>query len=166
MTTIVDGSNGVSYPLGGATQTTGMGPAFSATLSTNQSISSTTSKIQFNTKDFDTNNNYDAVTNYRFTPTVAGYYQVNLITTSSNSAGSGSGTFIYVYKNGVAYRGQGSDAPGAGYNQALSVCCVMPFNGTTDYIEAYLRTGGSVTLYTTLNATNASSFSAALVRGL
>ena len=51
------------------------GPAFSVYLSSTQTISNaTTTKIQFNAKEFDTNSNFDATTNYRFTPSVAGYY--------------------------------------------------------------------------------------------
>jgi hypothetical protein len=39
--------------------------------------SNTFTKVQINTEEFDTNSNFDSTTNYRFTPTVAGYYQVN-----------------------------------------------------------------------------------------
>ena len=54
------------------------GPTFSAYLSSGQTISNAThTKIQYNTEEWDTNNNYDNATNYRFTPTVAGYYQIN-----------------------------------------------------------------------------------------
>ena len=57
-----------------------LAPAFGVYMSGNQSIGSTgNSKVAFDTKTFDTNNNYDNTTNYRFTPTVAGYYQVNAI---------------------------------------------------------------------------------------
>ena len=53
-------------------------PAFSAYMSTaSQSVSSaTTTKVALDAETFDTNNCYDT-TNYRFTPNVAGYYQVN-----------------------------------------------------------------------------------------
>src|SRR6056300_1792706 len=48
-------------------------PAFQATMSGNQNISTgTATKVQFDTEDFDTNSKYDHSTNYRFTPTVAG----------------------------------------------------------------------------------------------
>jgi len=47
--------------------------------------SSTWTKIVFNTEVFDTNNNFDSTTNYRFTPTVAGYYQINLQVYCSSS---------------------------------------------------------------------------------
>ena len=72
-------------------------PAFSAYGTAYQSLANNTyTKIQYNTKDFDTNSNYDNTTNYRFTPTVAGYYQV---TASINSASSAlSGVNLYLYK--------------------------------------------------------------------
>ena len=53
-------------------------PAFSAYQSTGQTLSSSTwTKIQLQTEEFDTASCYDNATNYRFTPNVAGYYQVN-----------------------------------------------------------------------------------------
>ena len=53
------------------------GPAFSVYCSTATAIANgTMTKVPLNTEIFDTNNNFDAASNYRFTPTVAGYYQV------------------------------------------------------------------------------------------
>lgn len=52
-------------------------PAFSAYQSVAQTLASTTiTKITFTTEEFDTNSCYDTSTS-RFTPTVAGYYQIN-----------------------------------------------------------------------------------------
>jgi hypothetical protein len=56
----------------------GTGPAFSVYSTANQVTATVTyTKIQLNTENFDTNNNFDSTTNYRFTPTVAGYYQIS-----------------------------------------------------------------------------------------
>ena len=53
------------------------GPTFSAYLNANQNIATSTfTKIALNAELFDTDNNFDTST-YRFTPTVAGYYQIN-----------------------------------------------------------------------------------------
>ena len=50
-------------------------PAFEAYLSANQTVSdNAVTKVQFNTKLFDTDSAYDNSTNYRFTPGVAGKY--------------------------------------------------------------------------------------------
>ena len=87
-TTFLRGDNTFAEAGGGVNT-----PAFLATLSADQSISnSTLTKVQFNTEVFDTNSNYDNATNYRFTPTVAGYYQLNLQLTLDNN---GDGAYDY-----------------------------------------------------------------------
>jgi hypothetical protein len=122
----------------GTAMVSGNMPAFSAYLSANQTITSgTLTKIAFNTKTFDTANCYDNTTNYRFTPTVAGYYQINL------SMGFGSGTItrmlVSVYKNGIEYL-RGTDILVSGNN--ITTSCLIYCNGSTDYIEGWgLLTG-------------------------
>jgi hypothetical protein len=141
----------------------GTGPAFSAYLSTNQSVSSATyTKVQCNTEEFDTNSNYDPTTNYRFTPTVAGYYQINGaidIGTSSISAG-----IAVIYKNGSAFKfGVGFGGSNLFNFNRVTVSALVYLNGTTDYVELYgyviattpIFYGGSSTTY----------FQAAMVRG-
>ena len=72
--TILDGS---VAQVDVAPNVAGNGPAFSAYQSTAQSLpQNVITKIQFQTKEFDTANAFDAVTNFRFQPLVAGYYQV------------------------------------------------------------------------------------------
>jgi len=111
----------------------GNGPAFSAYRATNQSISSSTwTKVQCATEEFDTNSNYDNVTNYRFTPTVAGYYAIFGELNVSTSAGY-SVSAIAIYKNGtIARRGSTSNT---GIAQHVSSTIYM--NGSTDYLELY-----------------------------
>ena len=81
-------SSGVLQPSGGGTGLAAAGPAFSAYLSANQSVSANVfTKITFDTEDFDTNSNFSSS---RFTPTVAGYYQLNaVLTTTSGSPAAG-----------------------------------------------------------------------------
>ena len=58
----------------GTMMVSGNQQGFSAYLSANQSITANTfTKAQFNTTEFNLGSAYDATTNYRFTPTVAGY---------------------------------------------------------------------------------------------
>ena len=107
------------------------GPAFSAYQSSGQSISSSTyTKVSFQTEEFDTNNNFDSTTNYRFTPTISGYYQINAAilpsTTTTNTACS-------IYKNGTAYKTVVIPAT----NSSAVVSSVVYFNGSTDYVEIY-----------------------------
>jgi len=111
----------------------GNGPAFSAYLSANQSITANTfTKVQFNTTEFNLGSAYDATTNYRFTPTVAGYYQVNL-TIYTSGTGSTAGN-VYIYKNGASFK---SGQTVAANQQVVPVPAIIYMNGSTDYIEAY-----------------------------
>jgi len=137
------------------------GPAFSVYLSASQSISSGTwTKIQFNTKTFDTNSNFDNTTNYRFTPTVAGYYQVNGLA-FINIGTSYITTFLY--KNGSQFQyGINCSATGNGLTSNLN--CILYLNGSTDYIELYAQQG-SGSSQNLLSGATATSFSAALIRG-
>jgi len=111
----------------------GTGPAFSAYLSGNQSISSSTAtKIAFDTEEFDTASCFDSTTNYRFTPNVAGYYQFSGVCVNGGS--SITNNWFRLYKNGAAYSsGTGGGVP-TGY---LSFSDVVYLNGTTDYVEFY-----------------------------
>ena len=119
------------------------GPAFSAFSGALQTVSTTVwTKVLNNTKRFDTNSNYDNSTNYRFTPTVAGYYQINA---SAYVYPSVTGiTQVALYKNGASYVAVG--APNANQGPPIQVCTLMYFNGSTDYVEAYVfqNSGGSL----------------------
>jgi hypothetical protein len=134
------------------------GPAFSAYLGSNQTVTqSTWTKLQINTEEFDTNSCFDSTTNYRFTPTVAGYYQVNA-TLYIQSPGQ---TYnqAAIYKNGsVSKTGVSSSSSGLYF---VNVSALIYLNGSTDYIELYAQTtGGSPTF----GAGTSSCFQAAMVR--
>jgi hypothetical protein len=108
-------------------------PAFSAYQSVSQSIASgTVTKIQFQTKVFDTANAFDNTTNYRFQPTVAGYYQINAGFAYASAVLSE--TFIALYKNGGVYQ-YGLDISATSYIIASSFLVYL--NGSTDYIEIF-----------------------------
>lgn len=112
------------------------GPAFSAYLSSNQALTNATwVKLQINTENFDTNNCYDNATNYRFTPTVAGYYQINGRVDDESSTGTVSRCLVAIYKNGAEYA-RGSDVAVAN-TFSSNVSTVVYFNGSTDYVELY-----------------------------
>lgn len=139
-----------------AANVAGTGPAFSCLMATNQTITGNVyTKVQFNSKEFDTNTNFDAVTNYRFTPTVAGYYQVNASIYPSTTV---TGVEAAIYKNGSMFR-RGFSTSTNGIGQ-VSVLVYM--NGTTDYIECYTNTNG--TTPTISNNNSLSWFQAAMVR--
>ena len=123
----------------------GTGPAFHVYRNTNQTVtSSTNTKIQFNVKQFDTASCFDATTNYRFTPNVAGYYFITLsIWFESWSSGpwiadilfNGGSLFTNAEYTSASYFGP--------QNKHLSGLIYM--NGSTDYVEASCYTGGSTT---------------------
>lgn len=123
------------------TNVAGTGPAFSAYRGgSNQSISSATwTKLAANTEDFDTNSNYDSTTDYRFTPTVAGYYQVSTAVGFNSGAGAG---FVGFYKNGSVWKV-------ANYymsnGQGVGCSAIVYLNGSTDYVEAYFYMSGAAT---------------------
>ena len=122
----------------GTIMVSGNQQGFSAYLSANQSITANTfTKAQFNTTEFNLGSAYDATTNYRFTPTVAGYYQVNLTIYTSGTGSTGANA--YIYKNGASFK---SGQIFAANNQVGSVPAIIYFNGSTDYIEAYSYVSG------------------------
>ena len=109
------------------------GPCFSAYVGTNQNLTSgVTTKLALDTEEFDILSCYDAV-NYRFTPNVAGFYQVNAAMTYGASAGATEG-LIYIYKNGGQFK-TGTFLIGA--SAAVTASALIQMNGTTDYIELF-----------------------------
>jgi hypothetical protein len=143
------------------------GPAFSAWLGADSgSITANTfTKIAINTEEFDTNSNYDSSTNYRFTPTVAGYYQIS---GASQMGGSTNTTlaFVSIYKNGTRFKDGAivRDTSGTG-NMAATVSTVIYFNGSTDYVELYGYVNGTGTLKFIGAANHFSYFSGGMIRG-
>lgn len=111
-----------------ATPVAGTGPAFSAYPSTGQTISlNTITKITLGTEIFDTNSNFASS---RFTPTVAGYYQINA---RFGNGGAATECVAAIYKNGAVYA-YGSDAS-SGFISTVSELIYL--NGSTDYVELY-----------------------------
>ena len=110
------------------------GPAFSVKRGTAQSFSASTwTKVQLNSEDFDTASCFDSSTNYRFTPNVAGYYQINATIETNNVSGS---YMISIYKNGNStFYGQYNNTTTSGSTGAIST--LLYLNGSTDYVELY-----------------------------
>ena len=172
-----DGNPRVSIPTGTATATipnatgtvmvSGNMPAFSAYANASQSISAGTfTKVAINTKYFDTASAFDSTTNYRFTPLVAGYYQVNGTVSCGTSASVE--VIAALYKNGSVYS-RGTDlgfAVGTLSNPMVTYNEIIYLNGSTDYIELYglvsSPTAGSGFRYNSTDLT--SRFSACLLR--
>ena len=126
-------------------------PAFSVYLSSNQTISaSTETTIAFDTEHLDTDNCFNTGT-YRFTPTVAGYYNFTLSARGS-AVSNVLGLFIrlngstsyYVYDTteNSTYTRQGSR--------------ILYLNGTSDYVEA--RIFKSASNYDLLSGSTSATF--------
>ena len=149
---VTNGSGSISIAL--------KAPSFSAYLNSAQTITAGTfTKVQCATTQFDTNSNYNTST-YRFTPTVAGYYQVNA---TVNFGTASSQVICSLWRNGG--RGNGSlEGQIAGAITAGTSCSasgIMQFNGSTDYLELYAYSG---TVNNALNTgTNSCIFSATLI---
>ena len=125
-----------------AANVAGNGPAFLVTISAIQTISANTwTKLTFNSESFDTNSNFDPTTNYRFTPTVAGYYQLNA---QVQFLGSGINANMGIYKNGsLLILGCTTPTGGGAASQVQTVAVLLQANGSTDYFEIYGFSGGT-----------------------
>ena len=143
----VAGTNTATLPAAtGTVMVSGNMPAFSVYQSSAQTVSgSTWTKIQFQTKEFDTSSAFDNITNFRFQPQVAGYYQVG----GQVQVGASTTTITCaIYKNGSVYK-YGMNESTAASNAAISVLVYL--NGSTDYVEfyGYLVIGQALTAQST-----------------
>ena len=131
-----------SARLGSDVMVSGNMPAFYAYNATTQSIGSGTyTKVQFPTEGFDTANCYDNATNYRFTPNVAGYYQLNA---GVYFASSGS-IILPLYKNGSLFMESNRLNTGSAGN-TLGFGGLVYANGSSDYFEIYAYASSGSTL--------------------
>ena len=110
------------------------GPVFRAGGGTTLSVAhDTQTKATFGAATFDTASGFSS---NRYTPNVAGYYQVNAGVQYEGSSLSTNYAVISLYKNGGVYT-EGEVAVLIQYG-SLSVSDVVYLNGTTDYIEVFM----------------------------
>jgi hypothetical protein len=145
-----------------AAPTASSGPAFRAFRNTStQTIaaSNTWTKVQFNGETFDTDSCFDSTTNYRFTPTTAGYYQINLNVYHSLT-GNPSYILCSIYKNGSSYSNNEVMLNGQNYT-STAVSDIVYLNGSSDYVEGYAlqQLNSTVT-----NGSNITNFSGTWIR--
>ncbi len=129
--------SGTNITLGGnLVQASTAAPAFSAyKSSSSQSISSGVfTKITYDVEEFDTNNNFSSS---RFTPTVAGYYQINANTYLQASSGL-SRALTTIYKNGSSYKFGNDNLAVSGTEGRGLASALVYLNGSTDYVEIYI----------------------------
>lgn len=115
----------------------GTGPAFSAYQSSGQTLGTATyTKILFQTEEWDTNSNFASSI---FTPTVAGYYQIN----AAVRAPQNGELSIIIYKNGSNYKVGNNVNTNSVYSMGVSA--LVYFNGSTDYVEIYVFSSAAST---------------------
>ena len=132
----------------------GTGPTFSAYQSSGQTLGTATyTKILFQTEEWDTNSNFASST---FTPTVAGYYQINAVVRAPQNGEISA----IIYKNGSNYKVGNNVNTTAVYSMGVSA--LVYFNGSTDYAEIYVFS--SVASTPTVTGANYTYFQGFLAR--
>ena len=134
--------SGATLNLSNATQT-GVGgtntPAFSVYKSSTQSLTSNVfTKVTFDTETYDIGNCFASS---RFTPTTAGYYFIH---SALEVYGTGvTRSTICIYKNGSNVKETDDEFASNSASTTPQITGVFYMNGTTDYIEIYLRLVGT-----------------------
>jgi hypothetical protein len=140
------------------TNVAGNGPAFFGYQNSAQSVSANTyTKINLQATLFDTNTNFSSS---RFTPTVAGYYQVNASLSTTTSLTSTTYFNVYISKNGSTYVQTTAYPAPSNYFSAF-IGAIVYLNGSTDYVELY---GQSNSVFTVQAGSSNTFFNGALVR--
>lgn len=149
----VAGSTTLTLPAAsGTVMVSGNIPTFYAYLNSTQAVTGGVwTKVQLNAELFDTANAFNTSTN-RFTPLVAGYYQINAQPGGIDTTYSG-GNASAIYKNGVYY----SSAYIA--NTGIpAISNLVYLNGSTDYVELYVYLGTSQNLTASAGSNYLSGF--------
>ena len=136
----------------------GTGPIFSARPTSNQTITTSTwTKINFGTENYDSASCYDTSTSI-FTPNVAGYYQISIVFGAATTV-----TLIglALRKNNADFR-YGSVIVASGSVCDATWSGLVYMNGTTDYLDVYGYLTG--TTPQTNSAVTVSVFEGVLVR--
>jgi hypothetical protein len=143
-TSLTLGASGDTIGLAtGASQTLALNtPAFRAQISGNKTLSdASNTKIAFDSEDFDTDNCYDASSNYRFTPTVAGKYligtQIRMLSDNNSLLAT---TNVMIFKNGSEHVNSPTNFRNNQINgQSYHLSDIITFNGSSDYVEIYVN---------------------------
>ena len=138
----IDIPSGATLDAAGVTITGALAstPSFFAYLASDQAASDASwTKITVDTELYDTGGCYDNSSNYRFTPTTAGKYNVVYgITFNPFAADDVSQAYLGIYKNGTLHI-QPSVAFGSHplTSYTITGSQILDFNGSSDYIELY-----------------------------
>ena len=111
-----------------------------------QYFTSSPTKMQFNSST--TNDQSSGVTidrtNYRFTPTIGGVYQVvTQLNFTRSTSGSNVEFKVYQYKNGSEFARNQSYQYSSNMTDSTTCVSLMSLNGTGDYVEFYANCNAS-----------------------
>ena len=123
-------------------------PAFIAYQTVNQSvITGTFTKLAINFEEYDTDNCY-STSLYRFTPTIAGYYQIS----GALQFNTGASPLVAIFKNGTEHA-RGPFLQGTA-SQSSSVSALVYLNGSSDYAElyGYQQTGSTISTQSSIRS--------------
>ena len=138
-------------------------PAFSAYALSNTSLANGTStKVLFDTEVFDLTNDFASST---FTPSVAGYYQINA-SVWVDGANSQNQMQLKLYKNGSNYSILDIIADSTLQDTTVANSTLVYCNGTTDYLEIYVYHNMGVTKNAQGNGNKITYFNGYLARAV
>jgi hypothetical protein len=149
----VAGSTAITIAAQSGTLNVG-GPAFFAYAGNSQNVATNTAtKIQLTSERFDTANAFDSTTNYRFQPTVAGYYQISA-SLAFALATNNIAIYVNLYLNGTSIAATSGVSTSASYPLG-SVSALLYLNGSTDYVELWgqQKSGGTTNVAGNFGAT-------------
>lgn len=137
-------------------------PAFRAYTTSSQTITSGTfTKVALQAKSFDSTSAFDATTNYRFQPTVAGYYQANG-SIYFQATTSLSRVIVTIRLNGSEGNNHGRMIDinlSSGAGAIASASGLFYLNGSTDYLDLWAWVTGTGTFSVGASDANTNVFS-------
>tara|TARA_Y100001963_G_C6630044_1_gene375871 strand:- start:210 stop:836 length:627 start_codon:yes stop_codon:yes gene_type:complete len=131
-----DGSKNLSFATVSVPASNGItGPSFTVRRTgSHQNIStSTTTVVEFNSEDQDSNSAWDTST-YRFTPQVAGWYNISS-QICYNTAVENHWMLIYIHKNGSIECWAQLHTDNRAVDHLLQINKMVNLNGSSDYID-------------------------------
>lgn len=112
------------------------GVGFIATKSAQSVASGSAVKMAGATEVWDSHSYYDAATNFRFTPLIAGKYQVSVDAAMTTVSGV---CYVAVHQNGALTDILQGITLGGADSLNFSASGLVSMNGTTDYLECFVR---------------------------
>lgn len=139
---------------------------FSVYKSLNQAsiADATATKVTWNTERFDTNNNFDNATNYRYTAPIDGFYQINVRLNMLSTGNNAFEAITYLYKNGASIEQTDLYPTVAGTSIILTSTISTLLQLTAgDYLEVFAWMDVASSTVTVVGGTAQSAFSGFLV---